>query len=198
MIKRIVEALHALLSDVAVFDRLLEQMKDWGATQEDARKRLISTLSNIVQAFEKSHAIVLLELSQLTNSSDAADYRNRIDELDQNKLYELFKAKDVCEHLHVLQSELASGFGDIKDSIVLGAAKRLKRALGELEEFEYALAYKYEDYLRKTLMQARDVNTTEDLNDAVSAIIDTEEELINELRELTKFKRSILSASLYT
>ena len=197
MIKRIVEALHALLSDVSVFDRLLEQMKVWGATQEDARERLISTLSNIVQAFEKSHSIVLLELSQLTNSTDAADYRNRIDELDQDKLYKLFKAKDVCEHLHILQAELASGFGDIRDSIVLGAAKRLKRALGELEEFEYTLAYKYEDYLRKTLMQARDVNTTEDLHDAVSAIIDTEEELINELRELTKFKRSILRASLY-
>lgn len=197
MIKRIVEALHALLADTAVFNRLLNQLKIWGENQEDARNRLIRVLSDVVQAFERSHSIVLIELSRLTNSKDPEDYRDRVDELNSAKLYDLFKAKDVCENIHSLQAELESGFGDIRDSIVLGAAKRLKRALGDFEQFEYTLAYKYEDYLRRTLVQAHGVTTTEELNDAVAAIIDTEEELINELRELTQFKRSILSASLY-
>jgi len=65
MLKGILDALGALLSDAPVFDRLIEQMKQWDKTQEEARNRLISTLTNVVQSFERSYAIVLIELSRL-------------------------------------------------------------------------------------------------------------------------------------
>ncbi len=109
----------------------------------------------------------------------------------------MFKENEVCENLHPLQAELSSGFGDIKDAIVLGAAKHLKSALGEFEEYEYSLANKYADYLKKTLFGAHRVNSEKELNDAIFTIIDTEENLNNELRELIKFKRSIPKATLY-
>lgn len=36
MLKRILEAMGALLEDAPVFNRLIDQMKDWGATQQAA------------------------------------------------------------------------------------------------------------------------------------------------------------------
>lgn len=197
MLKRILDALHALLSDAPVFNRLLEQLKAWGQTQEEARNRLIGVLTDVVQSFEKAHATVLIELAILTNSRTPEEYRTGIDRLNRDKLYELFKTKEVCEHLHQLMAEATSGFGDIQDAIVLGAAKRLRRALGEFEEYEYTLAERYENYLRKTLLGSYRVNTEDDLNEAREALVDQEEELVTELRELTAFKRQILRLSLY-
>lgn len=197
MLKRILEALSALLGDTPVFSRLLDQMKAWGDTQDMARKRLIGVLFNVVQSFEEAHAIVLIELSGLMNAKTADEYRTRIDELNSQKLYGLFKTKNVCVHLHELESELSSAFGDIQDSIVLGAAKRLRRELGQFEQYEYSLAQRYEDYLRTTLIGAHRVNSNEDLEDARGALIDQEDELATELRELTAFKRSVFNLSLY-
>lgn len=197
MLKRIIEALSALLTDTPVFNRLLDQMKAWGETQEEARKRLISILSDVVRSFEQAHSIVFIELSRLTNVKTPGQYRSKVEKLDRNKFYRLFKTKDVCDNLHRLEAELASGFGDIQDSVVLGAAKRLKRALGQFEQYEYSLAERYEDYLRTTLFGAHRVNSKEDLEEAISAIVDQEEELVTELRQLTGFKRQILNISLY-
>jgi len=60
MLKRILEALGAFLEDAPVFNRLIEQMKKWGETQQTARTHLISVLSNVVASFERAHAIVLI------------------------------------------------------------------------------------------------------------------------------------------
>ena len=49
----------------------------------------------------------------------------------------------------MVHADLKSGFGDIKESIVLGAAKKLSKALGDFEQGEYTLAEQYQQYLSK-------------------------------------------------
>jgi hypothetical protein len=198
MLKRILEALGSLLEDAPVFNRLIEQMKQWGATQQAARARLISVLTNVVASFERSHAIILIELSRLSAAASPEDYKRiALSEIDRNKFYELFKVNEVCEHVHQLHADLKSGFGDIADSIVLGAAQRLSRALGDFEHGEYTLAELYRDYLAKVLMSPASVNHPADLKEALTAIVDEQASLSAELAELTKFKRRLLQISLY-
>jgi hypothetical protein len=74
MLKRILEALGALLEDTPVFDRLIDQMKQWGETQQTARAHLISVLSNVVASFERAHAIVLIELSRLSGATESSPF----------------------------------------------------------------------------------------------------------------------------
>lgn len=185
MLKRILEALGALLEDAPVFSRLIEEMKAWGETQQEARQRLVSVLSNVVASFERAHAIVLIELSRLAASRTPDDYKRIISEdLERDKFYELFKANEICEHVHQLHADLQSGFGDIKESIVLGAAKKLARSLGEFERGEYTLAQQYQDYLSRVLFSAFDVNNDEDLRNALTQIVDEQAGLSSELAEL--------------
>lgn len=103
MLKRILEALGALLEDTPVFNRLIDQMKQWGETQETARSHLISVLSNVVASFELAHAIVLIELSRLSGATTSQQYKEiATEKIDRNKLYELFKVNDICSHIHQL------------------------------------------------------------------------------------------------
>jgi len=198
MLKRVLEALGALLEDTPVCNRLIDQMKQWGATQQTARAHLISVLSNVVASFERGHAIVLIELSRLSGATTPQQYKDiATEKIDRNKFYELFKANDICSHIHQLQADLKSGFGDIADSIVLGAAKRLSRALGEFEQGEYTLAEQYQTHLGKILMSPASVNTLDDLKVALTEIADEQTRLSTELTELTKFKRRLLQISLY-
>lgn len=197
MLKRILDALSALLRDTPVLNRLLDQLKTWGESQEQARNHLIAVLTNVVQSFERSHAIVMIELSRLTTAASPEQYRQSFERIDHNKFYDLFKTNEVCVHLHELRADLESGFGTISDSIVLGAAKQLKRALGEFEHYEYSLAEGYIQYLRSVLYSPSRINTQADLKDAIAAIVDQEKTLAEELNELTTFKRQILHLTLY-
>ncbi|MCJ8500121.1 hypothetical protein [Desulfatitalea alkaliphila] len=198
MLKRILEAMGALLEDTPVFNRLIEQMKAWGDTQQDSRHRLVSVLSNVVASFERAHAIVLIELSRLAAARTPEDYKRIIsDDLERDKFYDLFRANEICEHVHQLHADLQSGFGDIRESIVLGAAKKLARSLGEFEQGEYTLAQQYQEYLSNTLFSALSVNDQEDLRDAITQIVDEQARLSQELAELTKFKQRIYQISLY-
>lgn len=198
MLKRILEALGALLEDTPVFNRLIDQMKQWGDTQQAARAHLVSVLTNVVASFERAHAIILIELSMLSCSTSPQQYKDiAIEKIDRNKFYDLFKANEICSHVHQLHSDLKSGFGDIADSIVLGAAKRLSRALGEFEQGEYTLAEQYQEHLAKVLMSPASVNNLDDLKEAVTEIADEQARLSSELAELTKFKRRLLQISLY-
>jgi hypothetical protein len=198
MLKRILEALGALLEDTPVFNRLIEQMKKWGETQQTARTHFISVLSNVVASFERGHAIVLIELSRLSGATTPQQYKDiATEKIDRNKFYELFKFNDICSHVHQLHSDLRSGFGDIADSIVLGAAKRLSRALGEFEQGEYTLAEQYQEHLARVLMSPAAVNNADDLKEALIEIADEQARLSSELAELTKFKRRLLQISLY-
>lgn len=198
MLKKILEALGALLEDAPVFNRLIEQMKTWGDTQQEARHRLISIISNVVASFERAHAIVLIELSRLSGAKTPDDYKRIIsDDIERDKFYELFKANEICEYVHQLHADLKSGFGDIKESIVLGAAKKLARSLGEFEQGEYTLAHQYQEHLSKTLFSAFSVNNEEDLKDAITQIVDEQARLSKELAELTKFKQRLYQVSLY-
>ena len=199
MLKRILEALGALLEDTAVFNRLIDQMKQWGDTQQAARAHLISVLTNVVASFERGHATILIELSRLYAATSPQEYKQiAAREIDRGKFYDLFKANDICEHVHQLHADLKSGFGDIADAIVLGAAKRLSRALGEFEQGEYTLAEQYQEHLAKALMSPADVNSPDDLRDALSEIAEEQKRLSDELAELTRFKRRILQVSLYS
>ncbi|CAB5133049.1 hypothetical protein D3OALGA1CA_3354 [Olavius algarvensis associated proteobacterium Delta 3] len=198
MLKRILEALGALLEDTPVFNRLIMQMKQWGDSQQAARAHLISVLSNVVASFERAHAVVLIELSRLSGATTPQEYKDIMSEkIDRDKFYELFKVNDVCSHVHQLHSDLKSGFGDISDSIILGAAKRLSRSLGEFEKGEYTLAMNYQEYLAKVLMSPSSVNNMDDLKDALTEIADEQARLSSELTELTKFKIRLLQISLY-
>jgi hypothetical protein len=198
MLKRILGALGALLEDTPVFNRLIDQMKQWGDTQQAARAHLVSVLTNVVASFERAHAIVLIELSMLSCSTSPQQYKDiAIEKIDRNKFYNLFKANEICSHVHQLHSDLKSGFGDIADSIVLGAAKRLSRALGEFEQGEYTLAEQYQQHLAKVLMSPGSVNSMDDLKEAITEIVDEQARLSSELAELTKFKRRLLQISLY-
>lgn len=198
MLKRILEALGALLEDAPVFNRLIDQMKKWGETQQAARSHLISVLSNVVASFERAHAIVLIELSRLSGATTPQQYKDiATEKIDRNRFYELFKVNDICSHVHQLHSDLRSGFGDIADSIVLGAAKRLSRALGEFEQGEYTLAEQYQEHLARVLMSPAAVNNADDLKEALTEIADEQARLSSELAELTKFKRRLLQISLY-
>lgn len=198
MLKRILEALGALFEDTPVFNRLIEQMKQWGHTQQAARAHLVSVLSNVVASFERAHAIVLIELSRLSGATTPQQYKDiATEKIDRDKFYELFKVNDVCSHVHQLHSDLKSGFGDIADSIVLGAAKRLSRALGEFEHGEYTLAEQYQEHLGKVLMSPALVNDMDDLKEALTEIADEQARLSSELADLTKFKRRLLQISLY-
>lgn len=198
MLKRVLEALGALLEDAPVFSRLIEQMKQWGDTQQAARAHLISVLSNVVASFERAHAIILIELSRLSGATTPQQYKDiATEKIDRDKFYELFKTNDICSYVHQLHSDLKSGFGDIADSIVLGAAKRLSRALGEFEQGEYTLAAQYQDHLAKVLMSPSLVNNMDDLKEALTEIADEQARLSSELTELTKFKRRLLQISLY-
>jgi len=198
MLKRILEALGALLEDTPVFNRLIDQMKQWGDTQQAARAHLVSVLTNVVASFERGHAIVLIELSRLYAASSPQQYKQiAASQIDRNKFYELFKANDVCSHVHQLHADLKSGFGDIGDAIVLGAAKRLSRALGDFEQGEYTLAEQYQEHLAKALMSPADVDSVDDLRDALTEIAEEQARLSAELAELTQFKRRLLQISLY-
>ena len=198
MLKRILEAMGALLEDAPVFNRLIDQMKDWGETQQAAREHFVSVLTNVIASFERSHAIILIELSRLSAATTPDEYKHILGrEIDRDKFYDLFKANEVCEYVHKLHSDLKSGFGDVGDSIVLGAAKRLSRALGEFEQGEYTLAMQYQEHLAKVLMSPASVNDRGDLNEALTEIADEQARLSSELAELTKFKRRLLQLSLY-
>lgn len=198
MLGRILEALGALLEDAPVFNRLVEQMKAWGETQQAAREHLITGLSNVVASFERAHAIVLLELSRLAAARSPDEYKDIIaKDIDRDKFYHLFKANDICRHVHSLHSDLKSGFGDIKESIVLGAAKKLSKALGEFEAGEYTLAEQYQQYLSSVLLEAFKVTTDDDLKEALTQIVDEQARLSQELSALTHFKRRLLQLSLY-
>ncbi|MFZ5760358.1 MAG: hypothetical protein ACOY32_12125 [Thermodesulfobacteriota bacterium] len=160
MLKKILEALGALLEDAPVFYRLIEQMKAWGDSQQAARQHLVSTLSNVVASFERAHAIVLIELSRLAAVKTPDEFREKIGkEIDRDKFYQLFQANEICGHVDQLQADLQSGFGEIKESIVLGTAKKLARALGEFSQGEYTLAQRYQEHLSKTLFSAFSVYT---------------------------------------
>ncbi len=74
-LKRILDAMGALLEDAPVFNRLIEQMKQWGATQQTAREHLVSVLTNVVASFERAHAIVLIELSRLFGATTPDEYK---------------------------------------------------------------------------------------------------------------------------
>ena len=193
MLKRVLEALSALIGDDNGFGRLLSQMKAWGQTQEEARKRLISVLTNLVVSFETAHALVVAELSKLTFSTDAADYRATAKNLDVGKLTQLFKANGVCENLHQLEADLSSGFGDVADSVVLGALNQLRAAIGDLQQWEYSLATRYEDHLTGVLYGVRTIKTDADVEPAVDALIAEQRALQSELQELTDFKRKVFS-----
>lgn len=198
MLKKILEALGALLHDDPVSNRLIEQMKAWGDTQQEARHRLVSILSNVVASFERAHAITLIELSRLAAAKTPEDYNRIISEdFDRDKFYVLFKSNEICEHVHQLRADLKSGFGDIKESIVLNAAKELARSLGDFEQGEYTLAQQYQQYLSKVLFSAFTVNNQEKLREAISQIIDEQARLSEELAELTKFKQRLFQVSLY-
>ncbi len=198
MLKRVLEALNALFEDTPVFNRLIEQLKAWGATQQEARQRLVSALSNVVASFERAHAIVLIELSRLAAAKTPDEYRRIISEdLDRDKFYHLFQANEICEHVHQLHADLQSGFGDIRDAIVLGAAKRLARSLGEFEQGEYTLAQQYQTYLSQVLFSPFRVHNAEDLQDAITQIVDEQVRLSSELAELTKFKQRLYQLALY-
>ncbi len=198
MLKRILDALGALLEDTPVLNRLIDQMKQWGDTQQAARAHLVSVLTNVVASFERAHAIVLIELSILSGATTPQEYKDiSIEKIDRGKFYDLFKTNDICSHVHQLHADLRSGFGDIADSIVLGAAKRLGRALGEFEQGEYTLAEQYQEHLTRVLMSPATVNSMEDLTDALTEIADEQARLSTELAELTRFKRRLLQISLY-
>jgi hypothetical protein len=198
MLRRILDALGALLEDTPVFNRLIEQMKQWGTTQQAARAHMVSVLSNVVASFERAHAIVLIELSLLSCARDPQEYKDiAAQKIDRDKFYELFKTNEICAHVHQLHSDLKSGFGDISDSIILGAAKRLSRALGEFEQGEYTLAEQYQEHLARVLMSPASINDEVSLKDALTEIADEQGRLAMELTELTKFKRRLLQLSLY-
>ncbi|MCP4186776.1 MAG: hypothetical protein GY763_04140 [Gammaproteobacteria bacterium] len=199
MLKRILDALGAILEDAPVFSRLIDQMKEWGATQQAARAHMVSVLTNVVASFERAHSIVLIELSLLSCATNPQDYKSiAADKIDRDKFYDLFQANEICAHVHQLHSDLKSGFGDIADSIVLGAAKRLSRALGEFEQGEYTLAEQYQEHLARVLMSPALVNDEESLKDALTEIADEQARLAEELAELTQFKRRLLQLSLYS
>jgi len=199
MLQRVLEALGALLEDAPVFNRLIEQMKDWGKTQQAAREHLIRVFSNVLASFERAHAIVLLELSRLAAVRSPDEYKTTMaKEIDRDKLYELFKANDVCAPVHQLQADLQSGFADIKDSIALGAANKLSKALGDFELSEYALAEDYQKHLSSVLLSAFKVNTQDDLKQAISEVVDEQGRLSRELSALTAFKHRLLQLSLYS
>jgi len=198
MLKKILEALGALLEDTPVFNRLIDQMKQWGETQQAARAHMVSVLTNVVASFERAHSVVLIELSLLSCATNPQAYKDiAAQKIDRDKFYDLFKANEICAHIHQLHADLRSGFGDIGDSIVLGAAKRLSRALGEFEQGEYTLAEQYQEHLTKVLMSPALVNNADDLKDALNEIVDEQARLATELAELTKFKRRLLQISLY-
>jgi hypothetical protein len=198
MIDKILDALGALLEDVPVFDRLIDQMKAWGASQEEARARLVSVLTNVVASFERAHATVLIELSRLYAATSPAEYKQiAAREIDRTRFYELFKANDICAHVHQLHADLKSGFNAIGDSLVLGAANRLSRALGDFEQGEYTLAAQYQDHLARVLMSPAAVNDRNDLKKALTEIADEQARLSTELAALTQFKRRLLQLSLY-
>lgn len=199
MLKRVLEALGGILEDAPVFNRLIDQMKQWGDGQQEARKHLVSVLSNVVASFERGHAIVIIELSMLSAAGDPQQYKDiALNKIDRDKFYELFKTNEICEFVHQLHADLKSGFGGISDSIVLGAANKLSKALGEFEQGEYSLAMQYQEYLTSVLMSPGTVNTMEELKEALSELADEQARLSAELTELTKFKRRLLQISLYS
>jgi GTP1/Obg family GTP-binding protein len=198
MLKRILEALSALLEDTPVVNRLLEQMKAWGESQQASRAHMVSVLSNVISSFERAHAIVLIELSRLAAVRDADEYRRvAANEIARDKFYELFKTNEICEHVHQLHADLKSGFGDIHDSIILGAAKQLADALGEFEQGEYTLATQYQEYLAKVLMSPAEVNDETSLRNALAHIVDEQKRLASELASLTQFKQCLFQIALY-
>ncbi len=198
MLKQVLDALGALLDDAPVFNRVIEQMKVWGDDQQQARHHLVSVLTNVVASFERGHAIVLIELSRLAAVKTADEYKQVISQqLDRDKFYQLFKENEICEHVHQLQADLSSGFGMISESIVLGAAKNLARALGEFEQGEYTLAQQYQSHLANTLFGAFSVDSEQDLKTAIAQIIDEQAGLAEELAALTVFKRKIYRLALY-
>lgn len=198
MLKRILDALGALLEDTPVFNRLIDQMKQWGDDQQAARAHLVSVLTNVVASFERAHAIVLIELSILSGAATPEEYKTiSIEKIDRSKFYDLFQTNEICAHVHQLHADLNSGFGDIADAIVLGAAKRLSRALGTFEQGEYTLAEQYQEHLTGVLMRPATVHSMEDLKEALAEIADEQARLSAELAELTKFKRRLFQISLY-
>ena len=86
---------------------------------------------------------MLIELSKLSTAQTVREYNDRHQKLNVHDLTQLFKANEVCEGVHQLQTDLASGFGDISDSVVVGAVSKLKDALGEFANYEYSLATRY-------------------------------------------------------
>jgi hypothetical protein len=80
---------------------------------------------------------------------------------------------------------------------VLGAAKKLSKALGDFEQGEYTLAEQYQRHLSAVLLDAFKVNTDDDLKEALSQIVDEQARLSQELYALTLFKRRLLQLSLY-
>lgn len=199
MLKRVLEALGALLEDAPVFNRLIDQMKQWGNDQQDTRKHLISVLSNVVASFERGHAIVIIELSMLSAAQDPQHYKDiALNKIDRDKFYHLFQTNEICQYVHQLHADLKSGFGGISDAIVLGAAKKLAHALGEFEQGEYTLAMQYQEHLTKVLMSPGSVNSDEELKEALGVLADEQASLAAELSELTKFKRRLLQISLYS
>lgn len=198
MLKKILDALGALLEDAPVFDRLIAQMQAWGATQQDARARLVQVLGDVVASFERAHAIVLIELSRLGGARTPDEYRAALaGGLDRDRLYELFKANEICEHVHRLHADLRSGFGEVGDALVLGAAKRLAAALGDFEQGEYTLAMNYQQHLQGVLLDAFRVDDEESFREARARIVDEQAALAEELSALTAFKRRLLQLSLY-
>ncbi len=197
MLNRVLDALGALLEDTPVMNRLIIQMQEWGETQQESRERIVRVLSDVVTAFSRGHAITVIELSKLLTARTPDEYSQIMgNDLKRDNFYELFKADDVCRHIHQLRADLESGFGEVKDAIVLQSIKKFSRSLGEFEKYEYSLAERYEDYITQVLMGVYSVTDEESLKDAQQAVIDLEEELSEELRALSKFKRRIFQLSL--
>lgn len=198
MLKKVLDALGALLEDVPVFERLIAQMQAWGSTQQAARQRLVTVLGDVVASFERAHAVVLIELSRLGAADTADDYRRAVArDLDRDRLYELFKANEICEHVHRLHADLRSGFGEISDALVLGAARKLAAALGDFEQGEYTLAMNYQQHLQGALLDALRVVDEDGLREARVRLVDEQLALSRELQELTAFKRRLLQLGLY-
>jgi hypothetical protein len=63
--------------------------------------------------------------------------------------------------------------------------------LGTFEQGEYSLAEQYADYVRSVLLSPVAVSSDEELRAAKKRIIEQEDMLATELRELTRFKRKI-------
>lgn len=197
MLNRVLDALGALLEDTPVMSRLIDQMQEWGQSQQESRERIIRVLSDVVTAFSRGHAITVIELSKLLTAQTPEDYSKiMLNDLNRDHFYDLFKADDVCRHIHQLRADLESGFGEVKDAIVLQSIKKFSRSLGEFERYEYSLAERYEDYITQVLLGVHAVTDKDSLKDAQQAVIDVEEELSEELRSLSKFKRRIFQLSL--